>query len=97
MARAICPMSRRLNLFTKHRPSFMTHLILSHLSKNNNDPVIVKELFTKHAGKTQIVIASRDEESPCFKSMAISNRLSATDDRSRTTFIILILHRYLPK
>lgn len=55
-----------LDLFRKHRPSFMTHLILSHLSKNNNDPVIVKDLFAKHAGQTQIVIASRDEESAIF-------------------------------
>jgi len=27
-----------LNLFLEHRPSFMSHLILSHLSQNNNKP-----------------------------------------------------------
>jgi phosphoribosyl 1,2-cyclic phosphodiesterase len=51
-----------LDLFIKHRPPFMTHLILSHLSKNNNDPGIVNTLFHQHAGSIRIVIASRYEE-----------------------------------
>ncbi len=51
-----------LELFLKHRPPFMSHLFLSHLSQNNNHPDIVEELFLKHAGKTNIVIASRHKE-----------------------------------
>lgn len=51
-----------LELFQKHRPPFMSHLILSHLSKNNNHPDLVKNLFSKHADKTEIIIASRYEE-----------------------------------
>ncbi len=56
-----------LELFTKHRPAFMGHLILSHLSKNNNSPALVKELFEKHASGVRITVASRFEETPVFE------------------------------
>ena len=55
-----------LELFKKHRPPFMTHLILSHLSKNNNDPKIVSKLFHDYARGTNIIIASRYEETPVY-------------------------------
>jgi phosphoribosyl 1,2-cyclic phosphodiesterase len=51
-----------LDLFIKHRPAFMSHLILSHLSQNNNKPEIVDKLFRQHAGNTRITIASRYKE-----------------------------------
>jgi hypothetical protein len=41
----------------------MSHLLLSHLSAENNSPDIVRELFTKKAGQTEIMVASRFEES----------------------------------
>ena len=55
-----------LDLFITHRPTFMSHLILSHLSKENNSPQLVKELFNKHAGATEIIVASRDEATPVY-------------------------------
>jgi phosphoribosyl 1,2-cyclic phosphodiesterase len=55
-----------MQLFITHRPSFMTHLFLSHLSKHNNTPKIVKEMFFPVAGNTQIIIASRDKESKLY-------------------------------
>jgi phosphoribosyl 1,2-cyclic phosphodiesterase len=55
-----------LDLFINHKPSFMSHLILSHLSANNNKPEIVKEMFTPHANGTQIIIASRFEEGEVY-------------------------------
>jgi len=55
-----------LDLFIQHKPSFMTHLYLSHLSKDNNAPEMVKELFSAHAGSTEIVIASRYKETPVY-------------------------------
>jgi phosphoribosyl 1,2-cyclic phosphodiesterase len=55
-----------LQLFMENRPSFMSHLILSHLSKNNNTPEIVENLFKSVAGNTQIIIASRKEESTVY-------------------------------
>jgi phosphoribosyl 1,2-cyclic phosphodiesterase len=55
-----------LDLFIKHRPTFMSHLILSHLSQNNNKPEIVDKLFQQHAGTTSITVASRYKESEVF-------------------------------
>jgi phosphoribosyl 1,2-cyclic phosphodiesterase len=55
-----------LEIFSKHRPGYMSHLLLSHLSKDNNCPKLVKELFTHHADNTQIVVASREVESEVY-------------------------------
>jgi phosphoribosyl 1,2-cyclic phosphodiesterase len=51
-----------LQLFLQHRPAWMTHLFLGHLSKNNNKPEIVAEMFNQVAGTTRIIVASRQEE-----------------------------------
>jgi len=56
-----------LELFTVHRSPFLGHLLLSHLSKNNNDPKLVQELFDAHAGETKIIVASRYHESAVYK------------------------------
>jgi phosphoribosyl 1,2-cyclic phosphodiesterase len=48
-----------LELFIKYRPPFMSHVLLSHLSKENNTPEIAEALFTPHAGDTRIIVASR--------------------------------------
>lgn len=55
-----------LEVFIKHRPEFMSHLLLSHLSRDNNDPKLVEELFNAHAGNTKIVVASRYAASEIF-------------------------------
>ncbi|MBG9377114.1 MBL fold metallo-hydrolase [Panacibacter sp. DH6] len=54
-------------LFVNHRPSYMTHLILSHLSKNNNDPALVEALFRPYAQQLNIVVASRFEASSLYE------------------------------
>jgi phosphoribosyl 1,2-cyclic phosphodiesterase len=48
-----------LDLFRAHRPEFMTHLVLTHLSNNNNTPELVSNLFAPHAEELHISIASR--------------------------------------
>lgn len=48
-----------LQLLTDHRPAFMTHIFLSHLSKENNDPAMVTDLFTSRASGVHIIHASR--------------------------------------
>ena len=58
--------TQALELFCKHRAPFMSHLILSHLSKNNNSPELVKQLFDKHADTIKIIIASRNEETEVY-------------------------------
>ncbi len=55
-----------LKLFLDHRPAFMTHLFLSHLSQNNNTPDIVEELFSGMAHSTHIAVMSRERESSLY-------------------------------
>jgi phosphoribosyl 1,2-cyclic phosphodiesterase len=63
------------DLFARHRPAFMSHLFLSHLSKNNNSPKIVKDLFDKIAGRTEIVIAPRDRETSLYQIKSVNSRM----------------------
>jgi len=58
--------TQALDLFTNHRGTHLSHLVLSHLSKNNNSPNLVNELFSRYAGTTKIVVASRYQETPVF-------------------------------
>ena len=58
--------TQALELFKKHRPAKLSHLLLSHLSKDNNDPELVEHLFNPHAEQTTIVIATRYMETPVF-------------------------------
>ncbi len=55
-----------LELFTIHKPSFMSHLFLSHLSKNNNCPKLVEQLFNDHAEGVKMIVASRYEETAVY-------------------------------
>ena len=59
--------SQALKLFLEHRSSFMSHLLLSHLSKENNCPKLVADLFRSYAADTNIIVASRDKETPVFE------------------------------
>jgi phosphoribosyl 1,2-cyclic phosphodiesterase len=78
-----------LELFLKHKPKFMSHVLLSHLSKSNNCPQLAHELFSKHAGTTTVVVASRDEESAVYEIQ--SNGLSsAMVKRSRERREVLL-------
>jgi phosphoribosyl 1,2-cyclic phosphodiesterase len=58
--------AQALELFIKHRPPFMTHLLLSHLSQENNSPQIAESVFTPHANGTKIIVASRHEATEVF-------------------------------
>jgi len=55
-----------LDLFRAHKPPYMSHLLLSHLSRDNNRPELVLELFREHAGSTEIIVASRDVETAVY-------------------------------
>lgn len=59
------------DLFTGCRPSFMSHLVLSHLSRENNTHEIVEALFKPHSGRTEIIIASRYKETAVYEVPAI--------------------------
>jgi phosphoribosyl 1,2-cyclic phosphodiesterase len=55
-----------LELFCMHRSNKLSHLILSHLSKNNNCPELVQKIFMQYAGKTKIIIANRYRETEVY-------------------------------
>jgi len=55
-----------LELFVNHKHQLMSHIILSHLSKDNNCPMLVKDIFTQHAKNTEVIVASRFQETEIF-------------------------------
>jgi len=69
-----------LELFVKYRSTNLTHLILSHLSENNNKPELVEQLFSKKAGNTKIIVASRYAESEVY---TISGTISSFGRKKR--------------
>jgi len=56
-----------LELFRMHRPPFMTHLLLSHLSKENNSPELAAREFEPHANGTAVIVASRYQATGVYK------------------------------
>jgi len=58
--------TQALSLFIDHKPANMTHLLLAHLSKDNNCPKLVYNLFNTHARGAEIIVASRYEETPVY-------------------------------
>lgn len=56
-----------LDLFLQHRPRFMSHLFLSHLSKDNNSPELVQDLFSRQAGATEVIVAGRFAATPVYE------------------------------
>lgn len=56
-----------LELFVTYKPPHMSHVFLSHLSKDNNDPSLALEVFRAKAEKVHVAVASRYEESEVYK------------------------------
>jgi phosphoribosyl 1,2-cyclic phosphodiesterase len=79
-----------LELFKKYKPPFMTHLFLSHLSKNNNSPVLVQDLFTAHAGNVKIILASRYRETALYY-ISHDTQAPARPKRSKSSSVQLSL------
>jgi len=72
-----------LELFVAHRPSFMSHLLLSHLSQDNNRPELVQRLFEQHADKVQIAVASRYVETELYRVRGATGVGTPLDTRVR--------------
>ncbi|MBB6238096.1 phosphoribosyl 1,2-cyclic phosphodiesterase [Pedobacter sp. AK013] len=58
--------AQALELFINHKAPYMSHLLLSHLSKDNNDPELVENLFKNVAGDILVKVASRHEETALY-------------------------------
>ena len=65
-----------LDMFRLHRPPFMSHVLLSHLSRDNNSPQIVSDLFAPHRDNTTVVVASRFQETPVYTINAVQSYAS---------------------
>lgn len=69
-----------LELFKRHRSSKLSHLFLSHLSRDNNDPDLVYNLFSEHRRDTEIIVAGRYAETSVYclgnKSTLMRNELN---------------------
>ena len=73
-----------LKLFLEHRPAYMSHLLLAHLSENNNCPKLVADMFSGLAEELQVVIASRHVETPVFEVSSLQKVTTMPDLPSYT-------------
>jgi phosphoribosyl 1,2-cyclic phosphodiesterase len=55
-----------LDLFIRHRSPNLSHLLLAHLSKENNSPEMVESLFKQYANGITISIAHRHQATEIF-------------------------------
>ena len=84
--------AQALDLFINYKSPDLRLLILSHLSKNNNNPELVETLFNQQAGDTQIVVASRYEATQIFcisgENVSVNSKLKrrAADKRQLSLF-----------
>lgn len=72
-----------LRFFQENRPHFMSHLFLSHLSRDNNSPDLAKELFEKVAGRTKIVVAGRYQETELYRILDLNRNYTQKPIHSR--------------
>lgn len=71
-----------LDLFITHRSPFLSHLLLSHLSKENNSPELVETLFNQHANGVTITVASRYQSTDVFSiSLNDSSQLAVSNQK----------------
>lgn len=73
-----------LELYIRHRPTFMTHLLLSHLSQENNSPELVESLFTSVPAETRVIIASRYQETALYQIAPEENQFRSLMSKSKT-------------
>lgn len=55
-----------LQLLNEHRPDFMSHVFLSHLSRHNNSPKVVAKVFEPLKEHLEVVIAPRQKETRLY-------------------------------
>jgi phosphoribosyl 1,2-cyclic phosphodiesterase len=82
--------TQALDLFLNYKSEKLSHLILSHLSANNNKPEIVDALFQQHAGNVKVVVASRHEASALFsiegKSVSVTHNKKQNNRQQLSLF-----------
>lgn len=53
-------------LVRDHRAEFMSHVILAHLSRHNNSPKVVANVFQTVTAHAEVIIATRKKETPLY-------------------------------
>jgi phosphoribosyl 1,2-cyclic phosphodiesterase len=76
-----------LDLFVNHKPPFMSHVLLAHLSQENNCPNLAQALFTAHAGDTEVIVASRFQETPLYTIQATEGEKAVAGTDTKTAFL----------
>lgn len=74
-----------LEIFTKYRSEHLSHLLLAHLSRENNSPQLVQKLFSNHADNTEIIVASRDYETDVYH--ITGNKTTSQPNARQTVFV----------
>lgn len=69
-----------MELFVRHRSPRLSHLLLAHLSKENNHPELVESMFRQQAGNTTVVVASRYKPSDVYRITAPQAASSRPDN-----------------
>jgi len=59
--------SQAYHLFLEYRSEKLSHLFLSHISKDNNHPELISKLFSRNPNGTKIILTSRYEEIPVYE------------------------------
>lgn len=70
-----------VELFQTNKSPFLSHLFLSHLSEENNCPTIAENLFSKVAGKTEVIVTSRYRETGLYHISDVSGNASVRSKR----------------
>jgi len=73
--------TQAFQLYARHRPQFMSHLLLAHLSRENNCPDKVQQLFEPYHTGTRVVVASRYKETEVYEISSGSGSLRALPNR----------------
>lgn len=81
--------AQAFQLFTHHRPSFLSHLVLSHLSHENNSPEIAEALFSTQTNNTKVTVASRFKETGVFRVEGAETRRVSLPVKASTTQLSL--------
>ena len=78
--------TQALSLFIDYKPAHMSHLFLAHLSKDNNCPKLVYNLFNGYARGAEIIVASRYEETPVYFIDASTSNAVTVNTIAQTQF-----------
>ncbi|WMJ71799.1 MBL fold metallo-hydrolase [Cytophagaceae bacterium ABcell3] len=68
-----------LELFLEHRPPFMSHVFLSHISADNNDREMAYNLFNSQSDGVKIVLTSRSSEIPVYEILGEQTEIGVSE------------------